>query len=708
MTFAERPGSCWRVGVIALALSVACLARTGLAQQGPDATAAAAQEEDKRLSDIDTLLALTSDGAVLYAQDDVKLDALQYCSQAVTLAERGEFRQSVRAASKVLHLADVEGDDNLQALARRDLAIVYSYSGQLDKAVDFARQALDFEAKDPTQVVGPAHKVIGDVRLRRGDVSGAILSYEDALAGSSERYAPLVRVSLANALISADELDRAQQLLGKVEPPQDGPLRAQLDRTQARLLLAQGKPAAARASYEAMTRRSYGVDSAYFQLWAWDGVAQSAQAEGDQAAALAASQSALDGIASTRSQFRSEEFKMGLFSDLQAIFERAIALRLDAGEDAAAWAISERSRSRALLDAVRGRAALDEHMADTPSLDELQALLRPDERLVEFHSLQDALQVWVLGPESLQSHQYPVSRDELTELVDIFRNAVVRGRSSAISNADKLGEALLQPLQLADGQRLIIVPHGPLHYLPFQALRTGGRYLIERHPVAVVPSAGIGARLVRERATADATLTAFGNPRISDEYDLPGAAAEVAQLVQLFPRNQLYTGVQATKTNFREAATTAPIVHVAAHAQVDEVDPLYSRILLANEDGRNNFLEAHEVMDMQLPNTALVTLSACESGLGQVATGDEVMGFSRAFLSAGSGALIASLWPVSDDATEVLMSTLYGALAQGRDAQQAMQAGQLAVLQRPDMAHPFFWAPFNLIGNWRLTLGGGA
>lgn len=706
MNFAERTGKARRLGAVVLALS-AVLPASAWAQQAPDATAAAAQEEQRRLADTDTLLALTSEGAVLYAQDEVKLDALQYCSQAVTLAENGEFRQSVRAASKVLHLADAEGDDNLQALARRDLAIVYSYAGQLDKAVEFARQALGFEAKDPKLVVGPVHKVIGDVRMRRGDVSGAILSYEDALAGSSERYAPLVRASLANALISAGELARARQLLAEITPPEDGPLRAQLDRTQARQLLAEGKPAEARARYQELTTRSYGVDSAYFQLWAWDGVAQSAQAEGDTAGALAAMEQALDGIAQTRSQFRSEEFKIGLFSDLQSVFERAIALHLAAGDAAGAFDVSERSRSRALLDAVRGRAALDAQAAAPPSLGELQSLLQPDERLIEFHVLPDQLQVWVVGPATLQSHQYPVSREELTDLVDVFRNAVVRGRRSAVANADKLGEALLAPLDLAAGQRLIFVPHGALHYLPFQALRLGGQYLIERHSVAVAPSAGIAARLAQSHRV-QATLTAFGNPRITDEYDLPGAEAEVSQLARLFPQHALYTGAQATKTQFREVAASAPLLHVAAHAQVDEVDPLYSRILLANEDGRNNFLEAHEVMEMRLPGTALVTLSACESGLGKIASGDEVMGFSRAFLSAGSGALIASLWPVSDDATEVLMGTLYGALAQGRDVQQAMQAGQLAVLRRPEMAHPFFWAPFNLIGNWRLTLGGGA
>jgi len=83
---------------------------------------------------------------------------------------------------------------------------------------------------------------------------------------------------------------------------------------------------------------------------------------------------------------------------------------------------------------------------------------------------------------------------------------------------------------------------------------------------------------------------------------------------------------------------------------------------------------------------------------------DEVLGFMRSFLSASTSSLISSLWPVSDDATAILMSTLYAELARGCDIQQAMQTGQLAVLKVPRMAHPFFWAPFNLIGNWRLKV----
>ncbi len=673
--------------------------------QAPDAEAVASRQEQARLADTDTLIALTSEGAVLYAQDNVKLSGYQYCSQAVALAEAGEFRQSVRAASKALHLAQTTRDPNLMALANRDLAIAYSYSGQLEKATEFAREALRHPARDPKLVIGPAYKVIGDVQSRRGDYSGAVGSYELALADSSERYAPLVRTSLANALIESGNPARAREIVDALPQPRDAALASQLERTRARLLLAENKPAAARELYRQLAERKSGTDSDYYRLWAWDGVARSELALGQKQAAAEAVDRALGSIDAVRAKFRSEEVKMGLFSDLQAVFERAVGLYSDVGDGARAFEVSERSRARALLDAVLGRARLgDQAGAATVDLATLQRTLAADERVVQFHALPERLQVWVVGPGTLKTHSIPIKRDELNELVEVFRNSVVRGRRAAIANADKLGAALIAPLGLAPGQRLIFVPHGALHYLPFQALRVDGRYLIETHPVSVAPSMSIAVQLAQRTPRIDATLTAFGNPRIEDKYDLPGAEAEVKQLATLFPRNSLFMGAAANKTQFREAAARAPLMHVAAHAEADQVDPLYSRILLANEGGRQNFLEAHEIIALPMQGTALVTLSACESGLGRIAQGDEVLGFTRSFLAAGTSSLIASLWPVSDDATAILMGTLYGELAKGRDLQQAMRAGQLAVLKEPKLSHPFFWAPFNLIGNWRLTV----
>ena len=657
-----------------------------------------------RIEDADTALALSTEGALLYQQEAVKADGYQYCSQAVALAEGGDFRASIRAASKALSIGQQTGNQDLVAKANRDLAIAYSYSGNLDKAEEFARKALAQPATDPAQVVGPAHKIIGDVQQRRGDYPAAIASYETALQGSSERYRPLVEVSLVNALVKAGDAAAARARLDALAVPDEPALRNQYDRTQAELLMLEGRYEAAREQWRQLAQRASGSDGAYHRLWALEGLARSEQALGNTAAAADALGQAIDSLDQVRAQFRSEEFKMGLFSDVQHVFERAIDLNSRLGNPRRAFEYSERSRSRALLDEVRDRGKVPDAALATVTLPELQAGLRPDERVVEFHSLPDRLLAWVVSRDGIREVSLPLPRATLDAMVERWRDLIVAGRLSAVDEGAALGAQLLGPLALERGTRLVFIPHGALHYLPFQALKVDGDYLIRHHPVAIAPSISIALQLTRGGTAIDPRLVAVGNPEVTPEEALPAAEIEVQRLARLFPRAETYLKSEATKTQFKRSAANARLLHVAAHAVADRVDPLYSQVLLANEGGNRSVLEAHEILGIDMGDVALVTLSACESGLGRVASGDEVLGFSRAFLSAGTSALILSLWPVADDATELLMTTLYGELAEGADLQLAMQRAQLTLLDRKEYEFPYFWAPFNTIGNWRLAV----
>jgi CHAT domain-containing protein len=131
---------------------------------------------------------------------------------------------------------------------------------------------------------------------------------------------------------------------------------------------------------------------------------------------------------------------------------------------------------------------------------------------------------------------------------------------------------------------------------------------------------------------------------------------------------------------------------------------MFSRILFASSPTEPGLLEARDIYGIDLNGVRLVTLSACESGLGKVARGDEIIGFTRSFLSAGATSIVASLWPVADESTDMLMNKLYKDMASGRDLMSSMQQAQLEVQKNRRFAHPFFWAPFNVIGNGRLTV----
>jgi CHAT domain-containing protein len=690
------------LGVIVIALvSAAAQAQTEVDTQP-------AQLATERMAESDSLDGIAAEGALLYSNEAVKLDGYQYCSQAIALADKGEFRLSIRAASKALHVAQATNNEDLQALADRDLAIAYSYSGHLDEAERFANEALKHQAKDPKIVIGPVRKILGDVQSRRHDYPAAIAAYQGALDASSERFKPLVRASLANAYIDAGDPILARSALDAIPEQTDPALKTQLGRTRGRLLLAEQKPDAALALYTEMVRAPTARDSDYARFWAYEGIARSDLALDHKTDAASAYDQAVSSIDAVRAQFRSEEVKMGLFADVQSVFEQSIDLDVDLGDARRAFEISEHSRARALLDAVRGRTGTLK--TDSPTLltlPALQALLKPDERVVEFHSLHERLLIWVIGPDSIKVTVLPIGRSDLTQLVEAFRSSIINGKRAAVSGGDQLGALLMAPLDLTPGLRLIVIPHGPLHYLPFQALRLNNQFMIERDKISVAPSITIAAQLAAKMPRSEPKLLAFGNPLIEARFDLPGSEREVDGLSAFFPDKQVFLRADATKTRFKQAAGSARIVHIAAHAEADTVDPLYSRILLANENGRQSFLEAHEVLGIDLSDAALVTLSACESGLGRIDDGDEMLGFTRSFLSAGTSSLIASLWPVSDDAADIMMTTLYRELAGGTDLQSAMQSAQLAVLHTPKMQHPFFWAPFNLIGNWRLTVGSG-
>jgi CHAT domain-containing protein len=660
-----------------------------------------------RLEDADTALALAAEGAALYEREAVKLDGYAYCSQAVELAEKGEFRESTRAASKALHVALQTGNTDLLGKAYRDLAIAFSYAGQLERAEQFAMLSLKYPGVDPTQVNGPGKKVLGDVRTRQKRFADAIALYDQARSESSDRFRPLVDASLANALILSGDLARARSTLEALAEPSDPSQQAQLQRTRGRLLLAENKPAEALVLYQQLANAPVSGDEGFYRAWALDGISKSESALGNEAQAAQALDQAIDVFDKARAKFRSDEFKMGLFSDLQVVFERAIGMHTRLGEPAKAFDISERSRARALLDAVAGRAEIGNGEAVALDAATLQKMLKPDEVVVAYHALPDRLMAWVLSNEGVREVPLPVAikRADLARLVDAYRDTLINLKP-AVDVGDKIGTLLLAPLDIAAGKRMIIVPHGPLHYLPFQALRVDGQYLIERNPMSIAPSISIAAKLAERTPTVSAQLVAFGNPTINPEVadPLPGAEREVHALSRQFPGATLFFKEQANKTNFQSSAPGARLLHVAAHAVADTLDPLHSKVLLADENGQPNYLEARDVLGMNLTGTAMIALSACESGLGRVEDGDEVLGFTRSFLSAGTSTLLASLWPVSDAATETLMTTLYDDLAKGVVVQDAMRDAQRAVLANPETAHPFFWAPFNLIGNWRLKV----
>jgi CHAT domain-containing protein/uncharacterized protein HemY len=362
-----------------------------------------------------------------------------------------------------------------------------------------------------------------------------------------------------------------------------------------------------------------------------------------------------------------------------------------------------------LLDGLRRSApdyAVTQALA-VPSSVEVQQLLPSGAALVEYVIAQDKLAFLVLTSDQVRGITVPISAEKLQSRVELLRSLIVRiGSDDWRTPAAGLRKVLIGSLEeqgwLRGVRRLYLVPNGALNYVPFAALpRTVGgpaRFLVDDYSLAYLPSAA-ALVYVQRNATASPKLLALAPERAHLRY----AQQEARDVTRLFqPRALLLTGKDATKTSFEHVAGDYDFLHLATHGYLNRYMPLLSGLELEPDGTDDGVLEVHEILDLKL-HASLVTLSACETALGsgyfsEIPSGDDFVSLTRAFLSAGSEAVLASLWAVDDRSTLQLMVEFYRRLP--RDGKVgALTAAQRAVrLGGGRYSHPYYWAPFVLVG----------
>lgn len=670
-----------------------------------------------RLQDAETAASLAEEGRVLLLAEKSRRPIANYKHQAFALLERGEFREAIRAASVYLYLGKEQKDEGHLAYAKLLLATAYLFSGNNELANKYASNALDHWVWPQwrNNAHSTAYKILGDVAFKRGDHLKAISLYEKSIDIADDMLRFYSRAALSSAQIAAGNLDKGSKALKEAEGyvgilTQTGQLSARnsLLRLRGSLALKEGKLEDASLLYEeALRNSSESHDAPYERFWLMAGNAQAKTASGNSAAAVQNYLEAIKESEKVRARFRSEEFKTGLFGEMQDVFGRAVQLLMELGRAEQAWEISEQSRSRALLDMIRNRVKLAHNgiaLADIYSnpikTRDISSKLNPNDLLVSYHMLDDRGFIWAIRKSGWSAYTIPVGKTSIAKLIQEFRSAVLAQSNEAKTLGGELYDLLVKPLSLAENETVSIVPHDVLHYLPFQALWTGDRYLIQRNAISYAPSAASFAALSGKFIEKKGKFFALGNPDVGDPaLALPGAQREVEALGKLFPESEVHVQKDATRDIFINTAGRSRFVHVAAHGTADPIDPLSSKLYLAGSSINAGAFEAKDVYSMKLDNTALVTLSACETGLGKVSRGDEVWGFTRSFLGAGTGSLLVSLWPVSDESTELLMGRFYIELSKGMGSRVSLRDAILEVLANRKFSAPFFWAPFNLVGN---------
>jgi CHAT domain-containing protein len=253
-----------------------------------------------------------------------------------------------------------------------------------------------------------------------------------------------------------------------------------------------------------------------------------------------------------------------------------------------------------------------------------------------------------------------------------------------------LYQELIAPIRdRLDGDHIIVVPHDVLHYIPFHALFDGEKYLIDDFTISYAPSASVYSLCSRGGTPEDGESLILGVP----DDQAPFIEHEVRAVAEVVPRASTYLGSDATQAVLREKGRSSRFVHIATHGFFRKDNPMFSGIRLGD-----SYLSLYDLYQMDLP-VELVVLSGCATGLNVVAAGDELLGLARGLIYAGARSLVLSLWDVNDESSADLMRAFYSSFTGKAKKSHALRAAMLQV--REAHPHPYYWAPFLLVGDPR-------
>lgn len=412
------------------------------------------------------------------------------------------------------------------------------------------------------------------------------------------------------------------------------------------------------------------------------------------------------------------------FGSRRRPFDRLIRKLYEAGETSGALTIAEKARAREVLDLLRGQAPLQPGLrglfsgrARPLAASEVAVRLPRRTALVEYALADGQLFIWVVGRDGIRFVDAWPTAAEVTRLAE----ATAKDLRSSVRQAQiqedlaALFDHLVAPFfqRLQPGERLVFVPDGALHEVPFAALydQNAHQYLIESHPVSSAPSATLYAYTVlRNRelvVTRPPGVLCLGDPAFNQaEFPsldrLDGASRECRAVAPLYPTSRVYTDRQATKRRFLEALGKYPVVHFAGHA-VGHPSEAYL-VLAPDEPGASGALYARELLSRPPGRTRLVFLSACSSAGEQARGGQGVAALVRPLIGAGIPAVVGTLWPVDDDTAVELATAFHRHLLAGKDAPAALQAAQLEFLKDKRLLFqlPQSWAAFQVVGHASL------
>jgi CHAT domain-containing protein/tetratricopeptide (TPR) repeat protein len=348
------------------------------------------------------------------------------------------------------------------------------------------------------------------------------------------------------------------------------------------------------------------------------------------------------------------------------------------------------------------------------SLKDIQDRLDEHTLIMEYLVGNDKSALFLIDNKTLRVVPVPYGEKAIKEMMEDLERRIAT-KAPCNEQIETLSQALIAPsCDVVKGkEKLIIVPYSTLYYLPFGILKDDdGNYLVKNHQIITQPSASVWTMCLDKKLSRGDMLSAYAigdyhtayldgksddvslistqNLTRSEVGPLPATSNEVESISALYPGGSVLIGKAATAGKVRETIKTGNLVHFATHGILDPKHPLFSGLVLSDR-----LLTTAEIFSLET-DARIVVLSACNTAGGELSQGDELVGISRAFMYAGASVVVASLWRVSDKSTAQLMKYFYEGLKKGEPEGQAMRNAQLTLMK--DYPHPYYWAPFVVIG----------
>ena len=668
---------------------------------------------------------------------------------AVVYSDMGEFEIARHQYRRAYELASRAGDGQSTAIALHNLSMVDFSLGNAAVALAPAQEAAELAAKHVPVILPQVYVSIASmfvVLQRPADAEEALCKAREAAGAQADDWtAADFAVSLseirelqhryAEALQLADEA-RAYLRRAQASPRALGQhIAGRFELAAARALRALGRPE------EAIEELTAGVTAIEEQRAALPGDATSAlgflrnklEAYRELASMLADSGRAAEALAVSE-QMKARALREMLERDV-ASREVVTSAERRSGESQlndrivtlnkrlrAAAGDAERETIRRNLEQTRlqlhdlvagGRLlapAERSHLANESRLELPEGALA-----VEYLLLRDRLLIFQLerGGDGVKItlHERKTSAADVEAKVERLGAAMASRDYGYADAARALYELLLAPVAPAlQGRELLcVIPDDVLWNVPFSVLGPSPREaLVDRLAVFYAPSLRT-LRMDDAVAPARGPLLALANPAMGPVSlvparfrnaalgPLPEAEAEVRSIAALYPGSHVYVGAEATERVVKESAAAHRVIHLAAHGVIDGGSPLYSAVMLAGSEREDGFLEAREIAEMRL-DADVAVVSACELARGGVAPGEGLIGMSWALMAAGCPTSVVSQWKVASRSTAELMVAFHRELVRGRPAAEALRRAQIGLRRQAQYRHPFYWAPFVVIG----------